>query len=121
MAKVIMTADDSASIRQMVTFTLKEAGYDVIEAVDGRDALEKLNSTNVNMLITDLNMPNMDGIELIENTRVNAKYKFIPIIMLTTESEESKKQKGKDAGATGWIVKPFKPQQLVAVVKKVLG
>jgi two-component system chemotaxis response regulator CheY len=121
MAKVIMTADDSASIRQMVTFTLKDAGYDVIEAVDGLDALEKLNSTAVNMLITDLNMPNMDGIELIDKTRAHAKYRFIPIIMLTTESEESKKQKGKAAGATGWIVKPFKPQQLVAVVKKVLG
>ena len=121
MAKVIMTADDSASIRQMVTFTLTEAGYDVVEAVDGKDALEKLNSTAVNMLITDLNMPNMDGIELIGKTRANAKYKFIPIIMLTTESEESKKQKGKAAGATGWIVKPFKPEQLVMVVKKVLG
>ncbi len=121
MAKMIMTADDSASIRQMVTFTLKEAGYDVIEAVDGLDALEKLNSMAINMLITDLNMPRMDGIELISKTRAIAKYKFIPIIMLTTESEESKKQKGKAVGATGWIVKPFKPEQLVMVVKKVLG
>ena len=121
MAKIIMTADDSASIRQMVSFTLKEAGYGVIEAVDGRDALNKLNSSEINMLITDLNMPNMNGIELISMTRANAKYKFIPIIMLSTESEELKKQEGKAAGATGWIVKPFKPEQLVAVVKKVLG
>ena len=121
MVKVIMTADDSASVRQMVGFTLKEAGYDVMEAVDGRDALEKLEGSEVNMLITDLNMPNMDGIELIRETRAKPQFKFIPIIMLTTESQELKKQEGKAAGATGWIVKPFKPDQLVAVVKKVLG
>jgi two-component system, chemotaxis family, chemotaxis protein CheY len=121
MAKIIMTADDSASIRQMVSFTLKGAGYDVVEAVDGRDALEKLNSTSVDMLLTDLNMPNMDGIELIRQTRAQAKFKFMPIIMLTTESQASKKQEGKHAGATGWIVKPFKPEQLLVVVKKVLG
>ncbi len=121
MSKVIMTADDSASIRQMVGFTLKQADYEVVEAVDGRDAVEKFNAGNVNMLITDLNMPNMDGLELIRNTRANPKYKFMPIVMLTTESQDSKKQEGKKAGATGWIVKPFKPEQLVAVVKKVLG
>ena len=121
MAKVIMTADDSASIRQMVSFTLKQAGYEVVEAVDGQDALNKLNADSVNMLITDLNMPNMDGIELIRQSRTNPQYKFMPIIMLTTESQDSKKQEGKKAGATGWIVKPFKPEQLLAVVKKVLG
>ncbi len=121
MSKVIMTADDSASIRQMVSFTLGKAGYDIVEAEDGKDALGKLNSTKVDMLLTDLNMPNMDGIELIKQARTNPKHKFMPIVMLTTESQDSKKQEGKKAGATGWIVKPFKPEQLVAVVKKVLG
>ncbi len=121
MAKVILTVDDSASIRQLVTFTLKEAGYEVIEAVDGRDALSKLNGSTVHMVITDLNMPNLDGIGMIREVRQNATYKFIPIVMLTTESQDSKKAEGKSAGATGWIVKPFKPEQLLAVVKKVLG
>jgi len=121
MPKVIMTADDSASVRQMVNFTLKEAGYGVVEAVDGQDALSKLNRGGMDMLITDLNMPNMDGIELIKQMRANPQYKFMPIIMLTTESQAVKKQEGKAAGATGWIVKPFKPNQLLAVVKKVLG
>lgn len=116
-----MTVDDSASIRQMVSFTLKQAGYDVVEAVDGVDALDKLRKNPVNMLVTDLNMPNMDGIELIRQVRKEPKYKFVPIIMLTTESQSSKKQEGKAAGATGWIVKPFNPEQLLAVVKKVLG
>ena len=120
MAKVIMTADDSTSIRQMVSFTLKQAGYDVIEAVDGQDAAGQLAKTRVDMLITDLNMPNMDGLELIKTVRAMPQFKFIPIIMLTTESQVDMKQKGKAAGATGWIVKPFKPEQLVAVVKKVL-
>jgi len=120
MAKIIMTADDSASIRQMVSFTLKDAGYEVVEAVDGKDALNKLNGAKVNMLITDLNMPNMDGISLIEQVRAEPEFKFIPIIMLTTESQAEKKQEGKAAGATGWIVKPFKPEQLIAVIKKVL-
>ncbi|MBI5639101.1 MAG: response regulator [Nitrospirae bacterium] len=121
MAKMIMTADDSASIRQMVSFTLKGAGYDVIEAIDGKDALAKIGGAPVNMLITDLNMPNLDGIGLIREVRALPAYKFIPIIMLTTESQETKKQEGKSAGATGWIVKPFKPEQLLAVIKKVLG
>ena len=121
MPKTIMTADDSASVRQMVAFTLKQAGYDVIEAVDGRDALGKLEAAPVNMLITDLNMPNMDGIELIRKARAKPTLKFIPIIMLTTESQDGKKKEGKEAGATGWIVKPFKPDQLLAVVKKVMG
>jgi len=120
MAKIIMTADDSASIRQMVSFTLKDAGYEVVEAVDGKDALNKLNGSKVNMLITDLNMPNMDGIELIKQVRAKSEFKFIPIIMLTTESQAEKKQRGKAAGATGWIVKPFKSEQLIAVIKKVL-
>ena len=121
MAKLIMTADDSASIRQMVAFTLKQNGYDVVEAVDGRDALNKLNVQKVDMLLTDLNMPNMDGIGLIKGVRAGALNKFIPIVMLTTESNDTKKGEGKSAGATGWIVKPFKPEQLIAVIKKVLG
>ena len=120
MSHVIMTADDSASIRQMVSFTLKDAGYEIIEAVDGKDALSKLDGRTVHMMITDLNMPNMDGIELIRHVRARSEFKFIPIIMLTTESQAGKKQEGKAAGATGWIVKPFKPAQLIAVVKKVL-
>ncbi len=121
MGKIIMTADDSASVRQMVSFTLKQNGYEVVEAVDGKDALQKLSGQKVDMLITDLNMPNMDGIGLIKGARAIPACKFIPIVMLTTESQESKKQEGKAAGATGWIVKPFKPDQLLAVVKKVLG
>lgn len=120
MNKLIMAVDDSASIRQMVSFTLKRAGYEVIQAVDGEEALEKLEDQPVKMVITDLNMPKMDGLELIRKIRQNPSYKFIPIIMLTTESQESMKSEGKSAGATGWIVKPFKPEQLLAVVKKVM-
>lgn len=120
MNKTILTVDDSSSVRQMVSFTLKEAGYDVVEACDGKDALSKLNGSCVKMIVTDLNMPNMDGIELIRNVRAISEFKFIPIIMLTTESQENKKIEGRKVGATGWIVKPFKPEQLVAVTKKVL-
>ncbi len=121
MAKTIVTVDDSASVRQMVGFTLREAGYDVIEACDGKDAISKINGVNVGLVVTDLNMPNMDGIELIKNLRASSSCKFVPIIMLTTESQNEKKLEGKNAGATGWIVKPFKPEQLVAVIKKVIG
>ena len=121
MGKTIMTVDDSASVRQMVSFTLKGEGYDVIEAEDGKDALSKADGAGIDMFITDLNMPNMDGIELIKALRGQAANKFKPIVLLTTESQDAKKQEGKAAGATGWIVKPFKPEQLLAVVKKVLG
>jgi two-component system, chemotaxis family, chemotaxis protein CheY len=121
MGKLIMTADDSASVRQMVAFTLKQNGYEVIEAVDGQDALQKLATKKVDMLLTDLNMPKLDGIGLIKGVRASALNKFVPIVMLTTESQDSKKAEGKSAGATGWIVKPFKPEQLIAVVKKLLG
>lgn len=120
MPKIVMAVDDSPSVLQAVKITLKGAGYGVVEAKDGRDALEKMKQTPIDMLITDLNMPNMDGITLIKQVRQDANTKFIPIIMLTTESMDSKKQEGKAAGATGWIVKPFTPEQLVAVVKKVL-
>jgi two-component system chemotaxis response regulator CheY len=120
MAKVILTVDDSASVRLMVKFTLADAGYDVVEAVDGKDALNKL-ANPVNLVITDLNMPNLDGIGLIRSVRANPACKGIPIIMLTTESHESRKQEGKAAGATGWIVKPFTKQQMLAVVKRIIG
>lgn len=121
MAKKIMTVDDSSSVRQMVGLTLKDAGYDVSEGVDGADALAKLKAAPVDMVITDLNMPNMDGIQLIRELRALPQFKFTPIVMLTTESQGSRKQEGKAAGATGWIVKPFKPDQLIGVIKKVLG
>jgi len=115
-----MTADDSASMRQMVSFTLKKAGFSVLEATDGQDALGKLHSAHVDMLITDLNMPVLDGLELIKRVRMLPQFRYIPIIMLTTESQVDKKQAGKAAGATGWIVKPFTQDQLVAVVNRVL-
>lgn len=121
MGKVIMTVDDSASVRQMVSFTLKQAGFEVLEACDGQDALNRMTGAAIHMIITDLNMPRLDGIGLIKGVRAQAVYKFIPIVMLTTESQIEKKQEGKQAGATGWIVKPFKPDQLLAVVRKVLG
>jgi two-component system chemotaxis response regulator CheY len=116
-----MVVDDSLSIRQMMTFTLKQAGYEAIEAVDGKDALTKFATEDVQMLITDLNMPNMDGTSLIREVRKDAANRFMPILMLTTESQESKRQEGKNAGASAWIVKPFKAEQLLGVVKMVLA
>jgi two-component system chemotaxis response regulator CheY len=121
MDKTIMTVDDSASIRMMVSFSLKDAGFEVVEAVDGVDALAKLEDHNISMVIADVNMPVMDGIQFVKKLRGHPKYKFIPVVMLTTESHESMKEKGREAGATGWIVKPFKPEQLIGVVRKVLG
>jgi two-component system chemotaxis response regulator CheY len=121
MGKTIMVVDDSTSVRQMVAFTIKNCGYEVIEAKDGQDALSKINGKTIDMIVTDLNMPNLDGIGLIRGVRAQPSHRFIPIIMLTTESQESKKVEGKQAGATGWIVKPFKPEQLVGVIRKVLG
>jgi two-component system chemotaxis response regulator CheY len=118
MAKTILIVDDSASMRQLVTFALKDAGYDVIAAVDGKDALGKLTGTKVDMVVTDLNMPNMDGITLIKQLRSSINSKFTPVVMLTTESQESKKQEGKTAGASGWLVKPFTPDKLIEVIKK---
>ena len=120
MAKCIMTVDDSASIRQMVGFTLKSAGYEVIEAVDGADALAKLNGVKVGMIITDLNMPNMNGIELVRQVKARPEYKFTPIIMLTTESQAEKKAEGQAAGARAWVVKPFQPAQMLAAVAKLM-
>lgn len=119
--KTIMIVEDSATMRQMVGFTLKRNGYTVVEAEDGRDAIEKINLQPLSMIISDVNMPNVDGIEFVRTVRSNAKHKFTPIIMLTTESQESKKLEGREAGATGWIVKPFSPDHLMAIVKRVLG
>lgn len=119
MSKRILAVDDSKTMREMVSFTLKSAGYEVIEAEDGKAALATLNGEKIDAVITDLNMPNMNGFELIQSLRANPLYKFTPILMLTTEGDDSKKQQGKTAGATGWIVKPFNPQKLVEVVQKV--
>ncbi len=120
MGKRVMTVDDSATVRQVLQMTLEGAGYDVVEAVDGEDALEKLSGgESVDMLVTDLNMPRVDGIGLIEQVRQKPGNRFMPIIMLTTESQPEKKSAGKAAGASGWITKPFKPEQLLAVVRMV--
>ena len=117
----ILAVDDSSSMRQMVSFTLKGAGYQVTEAADGQEALNKAKSQQFDLVITDVNMPVMDGITFIRNLRGEANYKFTPMLMLTTESAADKKAEGKAAGATGWIVKPFNPDQLLNTVKKVLG
>ena len=121
MAKTVLTVDDSPSIRQMVSFTLKSAGYEVIEAADGMDGLDKAKAKAVNLVLTDQNMPRMDGISLIKSLRATPQYKSTPILMLTTESSDSMKSQGRAAGATGWLVKPFDPQKVIEVVKKVIG
>lgn len=118
--KTVLTVDDSPSIRQMVKLTLSQRGHEVIEACDGGDALAKLEKQPAHLIITDLNMPNMDGIQLIQRARALPQLRFVPILMLTTESQPEKKQAGRAAGATGWIVKPFTREQLIAVVDKVL-
>jgi two-component system chemotaxis response regulator CheY len=121
MAKTVLSVDDSASVRQMVQLTLTGAGYTVIQASDGAEGLAKAQSTQVDMVVTDLNMPNMNGMALIRELRKLPAYKGVPIIFLTTESDAAMKNEAKAAGATGWITKPFQQEQLVAVVKKVLG
>ncbi|GEC97699.1 MAG: hypothetical protein RLZZ220_347 [Pseudomonadota bacterium] len=121
MAKTVLTVDDSASIRQMVSFTLKSAGYEVVEAVDGMDGLEKAKGKSFNLVLTDQNMPRMDGLSLIKSLRGMPGYRTVPILMLTTESSDTMKSQGRAAGATGWLVKPFDPQKLIEVVKKVIG
>ncbi|MBN2010492.1 response regulator [candidate division KSB1 bacterium] len=121
MSKTILVVDDASSMRGLIGMTLKSAGYNVVEACDGRDAICKIELQPVNMMISDLNMPNMNGIELVKTLKTSAKYKFLPIVMLTTESEESKKQEGQQAGAKAWIVKPFKPETVLKVVKKIIG
>lgn len=117
----ILAVDDSASMRQMVSFTLKGAGHDVVEASDGNEALDIARGRGVDLVVTDVNMPGMDGISLIKELRALPSYRFTPMLMLTTETSTARKQAGKAAGATGWIVKPFNPDQLLATIGKVLG
>ncbi len=119
MAKRIMAVDDSKTMRDMVGFTLRKAGFEVLEAEDGQKALEKLQQTTVDLVITDINMPNMDGITLVSRLRALGAFRSTPILILTTEGGEDKKAQGRAAGATGWIVKPFAPDKLLQVVNKV--
>ncbi len=122
MDKTILIVDDSESIRELVCFTLESRGYQVIKGVDGKDGLKQLDdSDDIKLIITDLNMPVMDGIDLVKKVRANPEHKYIPILILTTESQMSKKQEAKEAGATGWIVKPFVRERLLNVVQKVIG
>jgi two-component system, chemotaxis family, chemotaxis protein CheY len=121
MAKTILTVDDSGSLRQMVAFSLKAAGYEVVQAVDGQDGLNRAKEKTVDLVLTDQNMPVMDGLTLISNLRNLASYQKVPILMLTTESSDEMKAKGKAAGANGWLVKPFDPKRLIEVVQKVIG
>jgi len=118
MAKTIMIVDDSASMRRVVGIALKGAGYDVIEGCDGKDALSKLKGQKVHMIISDVNMPVMDGIAFLKAVKQISAYKFTPVIMLTTESAEEKKREGQAAGARAWVVKPFQPEQLVSAVQR---
>ena len=118
--KTVLVVDDSASIRQMVGFTLKSAGYNVVEAVDGMDGLSKAKAQQVNAVLTDQNMPKLDGIGLVTQLRTLPNYQKTPILVLTTEASDELKTKGRAAGATGWMVKPFDPQKLLEVMKKVL-
>lgn len=120
MAKKILVVDDSASIRKVVGLTLKGAGYEPIEAVDGQDAIAKLSEGKVSLIICDINMPNMDGITFLKTIRQDESHKFTPVIMLTTESQEEKKWEGQEAGARAWIVKPFKPDQLLTAVSRLI-
>ncbi|WP_028455136.1 response regulator [Chitinilyticum litopenaei] len=121
MSKRVLTVDDSASIRQMVAFTLKSAGYDVTEAVDGNAGLNQAKTQSFDLVLTDQNMPGMDGLTLIRNLRTLPDYATTPILMLTTEASDSMKQQGRAVGATGWLVKPFDPQKLLEVTRKVIG
>lgn len=121
MAKTILAVDDSGSLRQMVVFSLKAAGYQVTEAIDGVDGLEKAKSATFDLVLTDQNMPRMDGLGLIRSLRLLPDYRRVPILMLTTEASDEMKSKGRAAGASGWMVKPFDPHRLTEVVKKVIG
>lgn len=121
MPKKVLTVDDSASIRQMVTFTLKSAGYEVVEAMDGNGGLARAQADTFDLILTDQNMPGMDGLSLIRALRKLPPYGSTPILMLTTESSDQMKSLGRAAGATGWLVKPFDPQKLLDVVKRLVG
>jgi two-component system chemotaxis response regulator CheY len=120
MAKTILIVDDSESIREVVSFTLENEGYNVLVAVDGKDALKYLDGKVIDLILTDLHMPEMDGIELIKEVRKMPDYERIPILFLTTESQVTRKMEAKDAGATGWIIKPFVPAKLIAALNKVI-
>ncbi|HMU90995.1 MAG TPA: response regulator [Pseudomonadales bacterium] len=120
MAKSIMIVDDSASLRQVVGIALKGAGYEVVEACDGKDALTKLDGRKIHLIISDVNMPNMDGITLVKEVKKLPSYRFTPVIMLTTESQEGKKAEGQAAGAKAWVVKPFQPAQMLQAVSKLI-
>ncbi|GAB4256251.1 MAG: response regulator [Methylomicrobium sp.] len=120
MNKTIMIVDDSSSIRQLVKISLKGDGYEVIEASDGKDALSKMDGKKIHLIISDVNMPNMDGITFVKEAKKLPAYKFTPVIMLTTESQQSKIQEGQAAGAKAWVVKPFQPQQMLAAVSKLI-
>ena len=120
MAKNVLVVDDSSSVRQVVSIALKSAGYDVTEACDGKDALTKLNGQKVHLIISDVNMPNMDGITFVKEVKKLPNYKFTPIIILTTESQDEKKREGQAAGARAWVVKPFQPAQMLAAVAKLI-
>jgi two-component system chemotaxis response regulator CheY len=121
MNKTIMVVDDSASVRQVVSITLKGAGYNVVEACDGKDALKRLDNTRIDLFISDVNMPEMDGITLLKLLKTRPDSKFTPVIMLTTESEAAKKEQGRAAGAKAWVVKPFQPSQMLAAVSKLIA
>lgn len=121
MSKTIMIVDDSISIRQVVCIALTRAGYDIVEACDGKDALTKLNGGAVHLVISDVNMPNMDGITFVKEMKKLPNYKFTPVIMLTTESQEGKKAEGKAAGAKAWVVKPFQPETMVDAVTRLMS
>jgi two-component system chemotaxis response regulator CheY len=121
MSKTILVVDDSASIRQVVGIALRGAGYTVLEAVDGRDALAKLDGQKINLVISDVNMPNMDGISFVKEMKQKPNYKFTPVIMLTTEGAEEKKKEGQAAGAKAWVVKPFKPEQMLQAVSMLIN
>ena len=120
MGKTILVVDDSSSFRQVVSIALKGAGYDVIEGSDGRDALTKLDGRKINLIVSDVNMPNMDGISFVKAAKQLAAYKFTPVIMLTTEAGDAKKAEGQAAGAKAWVVKPFQPAQMLAAVTKLI-
>jgi two-component system chemotaxis response regulator CheY len=120
MAKTILVVDDSASLRQVVGIALRGAGYDVIEGCDGRDALARLTGQKVHLIISDVNMPNLDGISFVKEVKKLPNYRFTPVVMLTTESQDEKKRQGQEAGAKAWVVKPFKPEALLGVVQKLV-
>ena len=120
MAKTILIIDDSASLRQVVGIALHSAGYEVVEACDGQDALRQLNGQKFHLMLCDVNMPNMDGISFLKALRLLPLYKFTPVIMLTTEAGEEKKKEGQAAGARAWVVKPFRPEQLLLAVAKLI-